>query len=327
MRVVVTGSEGFVGQYICKKFLDEGHQVYGMDNHSKYGGSSRLHHTHQGNFEFIDLDLRDYNKTLDRFYSIEHWTKGNIDLLICCASDVGGIKRLSAYSPADILDNITLDNNTISAANRVRVKKIVYLSSSAIYEGLHKDTRITKSYEEWEDQFLFPHLLSPYSVYKWQTEKTLRDKRRNAIPTVIFRLFNAAGVGDNGAHPHVIADFVKRAKGGPEDPFDIMGDGKQTRNFIHGGDIASYIYKSIHLNNEVLNLGGQGNNISMGELAELIWKRVNPTKPFKINFLDGVKGDIQFSEPNLDKLHKELGPIPFPYKLSYIIDEAIQYYK
>ena len=261
MRVVVTGSEGFVGQYICKKYLDEEHDVYGIDNWEKYGDAPRVH---SGYYSFCRIkgDLRDWETTKNIF---SYLTEDNedIDLLICCASDVGGIKRLSNYSNSDILDNLTIDNNTISAANRVGVKKIVYLSSSSIY-SIYDELPYEEG-DNFEVKFC-SDLLSPYAKYKWQTEETLQTL--NDIPYVIFRLFNAAGVGDEGEHPHVIADFVRRAKYFPDFPFDIYGDGKQTRNFIHGEDIADCIYRSYYVSNEVLNLGAEGNNTSMLSLAE-----------------------------------------------------------
>ena len=56
-KVLLTGSEGFIGGYVVKELLDQGYFVYGIDNLSKYGSIIR-NHSDNKNFEFVDGILK-----------------------------------------------------------------------------------------------------------------------------------------------------------------------------------------------------------------------------------------------------------------------------
>ena len=57
-KVLLTGSEGFIGGYVVKELLDQGYFVYGIDNLSKYGSIIR-NHSDNKNFEFVEGDVKD----------------------------------------------------------------------------------------------------------------------------------------------------------------------------------------------------------------------------------------------------------------------------
>ena len=60
-KVLLTGSEGFIGGYIVKELLEQGYFVYGIDNLSKYGNVIR-NHSDNKNYKFFNDDVK--NKTL-----------------------------------------------------------------------------------------------------------------------------------------------------------------------------------------------------------------------------------------------------------------------
>ena len=55
MKILLTGSQGFIGSYICNELLKEGHQVVGVDNYSKYGHVVRPHDNHK-NFKLYEVN-------------------------------------------------------------------------------------------------------------------------------------------------------------------------------------------------------------------------------------------------------------------------------
>ena len=55
-RILITGSQGFVGSYICAELLEHGYKVIGVDNYSKYGEITRAHDTNP-NFTFCYCDV------------------------------------------------------------------------------------------------------------------------------------------------------------------------------------------------------------------------------------------------------------------------------
>ena len=58
MKILLTGSQGFIGSYICNELLKQGHYVVGMDNYSKYGYVKRPHDKHE-NFKLYEIDVLD----------------------------------------------------------------------------------------------------------------------------------------------------------------------------------------------------------------------------------------------------------------------------
>ena len=56
--VLVTGSQGFIGSYVCTELLNNNYHVIGVDNFSKYGKLTRAHDKHE-NFQFIEEDCSD----------------------------------------------------------------------------------------------------------------------------------------------------------------------------------------------------------------------------------------------------------------------------
>ena len=64
MKILLTGSQGFIGSYICNELLSNGYSVVGVDNFSKYGKLSRPHDTHE-NFKLIEM----LNKFKDKIFN------------------------------------------------------------------------------------------------------------------------------------------------------------------------------------------------------------------------------------------------------------------
>ncbi len=58
--ILVTGSQGFIGSYLCADLLDKGYRVIGVDNFSKYGRVVRPHDNHE-NFVFFEMDVLDFD--------------------------------------------------------------------------------------------------------------------------------------------------------------------------------------------------------------------------------------------------------------------------
>ena len=59
-KILITGSQGFIGSYLCAEFLEKGYDVIGVDNFSKYGPITRPHDNHP-NFHLLEMDVLDFN--------------------------------------------------------------------------------------------------------------------------------------------------------------------------------------------------------------------------------------------------------------------------
>ena len=96
-KVLVTGSEGFIGGYIVKELLNQNYQVYGIDNLTKYGQIIR-NHSDDENYKFFNEDIK--NKDFLKEIMSE------CDYLIAGAAMIGGISYFHELSQRNFLLNM-----------------------------------------------------------------------------------------------------------------------------------------------------------------------------------------------------------------------------
>ncbi|MBX6722244.1 MAG: NAD-dependent epimerase/dehydratase family protein, partial [Dactylosporangium sp.] len=89
MKVLVTGSAGFIGGYVVEELLRRGHEVVGLDNYSKYGPVSRSYDNHPG-YRFVEGDARDTDLLRELLADCDHFIAG--------AAMIGGISYFHTYA-------------------------------------------------------------------------------------------------------------------------------------------------------------------------------------------------------------------------------------
>ena len=106
--VLVTGSQGFIGSYVCNELLKNNYNVIGVDNYSKYGKLTRAHDKHD-NFKLIEDDCSNISflKTMDAF---------QFDYIIAGAAMIGGIAYFHKYAYDLIATNERFISNTFDLA-------------------------------------------------------------------------------------------------------------------------------------------------------------------------------------------------------------------
>ena len=309
MKVLVTGSEGFIGRYIVNELVSRSYQVIGVDNFSKYGKSEVIHHK---NYTFINLDVRDTEKLKIYLQDCDH--------LIAGAALIGGISYFHEY-PFDILSqNEQIIAATCEAAlyaNRLnKLKKITFISSSMVYENV--TTWPTKEGEQLKN----PPPFSAYGFQKLSMEyfaKALWDQYE--VPYTILRPFNCIGIGERKSikdskinsgeiklnMSHVVPDLCQKILKN-QFPVKILGNGNQIRCYTYGGDLARGIVDSLE-NNESTN---QDFNLSTDEittvkdLVEKIWTKINGNRKLELEYETPLKYDVQKRIPDCSKAKKIL---------------------
>jgi len=132
MQILITGAAGFIGFNLSKYLLENSKfKIFGVDNFNTYYSKSlkkdrikELKKFHNFRFEKIDITNK---KKLDIFFK-----KKKISLIINLAAQAG--VRYSLIKPTEYVDNNVLGfYNIISAANKYKVKRIIYASSSSVY--------------------------------------------------------------------------------------------------------------------------------------------------------------------------------------------------
>ena len=111
MKVLVTGSQGFIGSYICNELLSNNYQVVGIDNFSKYGKVSRGHDLHPS-FVLLEQDLC----SLDPEIVLNNEILNDVDYVIAGAAMIGGITYFHKYAYDLLANNERILANTFDLA-------------------------------------------------------------------------------------------------------------------------------------------------------------------------------------------------------------------
>jgi UDP-glucose 4-epimerase len=300
MKVLVCGSEGSLSQAVITNLLNNGHIIRGIDNFFRYGEISR-----KREYEFIKGDLCDLDTAIKA-------TKG-VDYVIQGAARIFGAGGFRKY-PADILSyDVTLHQNVLWGALKNKVNKVVYTSSSMVYE------RATKVPSEENDVDDMPIPLTDYGLSKLVGERLSKAfHNQYGLTYIIWRPFNIITPYEEAdAEPgiaHVFADFIKKIVLDQQNPMEIFGDGEQIRCFTWIGDVASAISEHSFepsTDCEVFNLGNP-EPVTMKELAKRIYHFARNGGFIKIsdelNFtsIPGFQDDVKIRIPSIEKARKVL---------------------
>jgi nucleoside-diphosphate-sugar epimerase len=327
VRILVTGSAGFINGYVVAELLAAGHEVVGIDNYSKYGPVEKSYDRHP-RYHLVKGDAKDVGLLKE--------LAGDCDQILAAAAMIGGISYFHAHAYDLLAENERITAATFDAANwafrQRRLKKINVMSSSMVFES----TTEFPSPEGSERRG--PPPLSTYGFQKLACEYFAQGAHeQHGLPYTIIRPFNCVGVGEQRAlgdeqimsgnvalaMSHVVPDLVQKiAKG--QDPLHLLGQGNQVRHYTYGGDLARGIRACIEnpaAVNEDFNLSTpQGHTVL--ELAEQIWRRLAPGKPFRYVSDDAFRYDVQRRVPDVRKARRLLG-FEATTPLERILDEVV----
>jgi UDP-glucose 4-epimerase len=327
MKVLVTGSAGFIAGYLVEQLLAAGHSVVGVDNYSKYGKVNRSYDAHP----CYHLTVGDA-KDVDMMCELAE----DCDQIVAIAARIGGISYFHQYAYELLAENERIMASTFDAAIHAftngHLQKINVLSSSMVFES-------TSTYPTPEgEQLRCPPPLSTYGFQKLACEYFARGAYEQfKLPYTIIRPFNCVGVGESRAlgncevssgniklaMSHVVPDLLQKVLKG-QDPLHILGSGEQVRHYTYGGDLARGIIACMEhpaaLNND-FNLS-TATSTTVLELAELIWRKVHPTKPFRTVSDAPYEHDVQCRIPDVSKARDVLG-FEATTPLEQVLDELI----
>ena len=311
-KILVTGSIGFIGFHLCKKLLDEGHEVYGIDNINDYydidlklarkktlaNYAAQLDVKKKYNFKKIDISNKKDLFTL--------FKKCNFDIVVNLAAQAG--VRYSIDNPQSYVEsNLVGFVNIVECCREFKIKHLVFASSSSVY-GMNKDQPF-----KIQDKTDFP--ISLYAATKKSNELlAFSYSHLYKIPTTGLRFFTVYGPF---GRPDMA--YFKFTKSIIEDkPIDIYNNGNMKRDFTYIDDIIdgmlSVLDKPPKSNQFDLTLSDApfrvlniGNNkpISLEEFIECIEKALSK-KAIK-NELPMQPGDVPVTYANIDEINKEFG--------------------
>lgn len=323
MKILVTGSAGFIGGYLVRELLEHDYEVIGLDNHWKYGPIEREIDSHP-NYTFVKADAKDVDKLKELLADCDHFVAG--------AAIIGGISLFHELAYDLIAENERLSAAAFDAAiwahREKKLQKITVVSSSMVYES-------AKVYPTPEGaQLSSPPPHSTYGFQKLATEFFAKGAwEQYQLPYTIIRPFNCVGIGERRALvdkdvmsgniklalSHVVPDLVQKILKG-QDPLHILGDGSQIRHYTYGGDLARGIRVCVEhpkAKNEDFNISTAVSTTVL-ELAETIWKRLKPDTEFRYVSDPPFAHDVQKRVPAVEKAKDLLG-----FEATTTLEEAL----
>ena len=313
MKILLTGSQGFIGSYICNELLSHGHKVVGIDNFSKYGKLKRPQDKHE-NFKLYEIDVLD-----NEFHNVVMNEKP--DMIIAGAAMIGGIAYFHKFAYDLMATNERIMAQTFDAAiagyKEGFLKRIIVMSSSMVYEN-------TNIYPTPESALaITPPPLSTYGFQKLACEYFAKGAyEQYGLPYSIVRPFNCVGVGEEDSisehevtsgniklmMSHVLPDLINKVLKG-QNPLHILGCGDQVRCYTNGTDLARGIRLVIESDKAVNNDFNLSTSTATTvlDLAKKIWSYLKPNEEFKYVCDTGFEYDVQMRVPDTTKAKEILG--------------------
>ena len=308
MKILVTGVAGFIGSETARLFLNDGHEVVGIDNLNGYYSPKlkrdRLARIPSERFVFVECDLADKKKLGELF------ERNRFDVVVNLAAQAG--VRYSLVNPQSYVDsNITGFLNVLECARAIPPKHLVYASSSSVY-GRNTETpfRTTDRVEK------------PSSLYA-------ATKRSNELMAETYhhlfhinltglRFFTVYGPwGRPDMSPWLFADAITHGR-----PIKVFNNGKMMRDFTYVGDIVEGIVRVAYDGAEKTEPLNRLYNIGRGEPVKLMDFIATLERNFgreaeKI-MMPMQPGDVEITWADTEALERDIGNKP-----SVTLDEGI----
>ena len=258
MRALVTGGAGFIGSHLAERLLAEGHQVAVLDNLAAGRLKNLSHLRDREGLSVHRADVADLDSIRPFFEGVD-W----VFHLAALADIVPSIVSPLAYHRA----NVGGTASVLEASRGAKVRRFIYAASSSCY-GFPK---IFPTPETAEIRPQYPYALTKYVGEQY----VLHWGRVYGLPVLSLRLFNVYGPRSrtSGAYGAVFGVFLAQKLHG--EPFTVVGDGTQSRDFTFVSDVVEAMVMAARsdLRQEALNVGS-GKTSAVNRLVELLGGQV-----------------------------------------------------
>ena len=254
MKTLVTGGAGFIGSHLTERLLDDGHHVTVIDNCSTGRLANLNHLNNRDELAVFEGDINDRALLAQTFKGVD-W----VFHMAALADIVPSIEHPTEYTTANINGTISV----LEAARHAKVSRFIYAASSSCY-GI-------------PDEFPTPETAPVRPQYPYALSKHLGEEcvmhwaGLYGLPAVSLRMFNIYGPRSrtSGTYGAVFGVFLAQKLAG--EPFTVVGDGEQTRDFTFVTDaVDAFVTAALSdVTGEIMNIGSD-NTYSVNRLVELL---------------------------------------------------------
>ncbi|PIR53624.1 protein CapI [Candidatus Peregrinibacteria bacterium CG10_big_fil_rev_8_21_14_0_10_49_10] len=299
MKILLTGSAGFIGMHTAKALLERGDTVIGFDNFNDYYDPTLKEKRNEmlenyDNFTLIRGDLKDKGALEKAFDALG----SGKDTRVCHLAAQAGVRHSIENPDIFMTDNIEGFANIIELCKDREVGGLIYASSSSVYG----DSDVSPLSEEQNTDAQ----ASLYGMTKKANELQASVYHSlYGLPCTGLRFFTVYGPwGRPDMALYLFTNWIVHGE-----TMKIFGEGKMRRDFTYIDDIVSGVVASLDKNYplEIFNLGGDKTEELM-DYVKIIEECLG--KEGEKSFLPMQPGDVVQTSANVNKARKMLGYDP-----------------
>ncbi|MFP4687164.1 MAG: UDP-glucuronic acid decarboxylase family protein [bacterium] len=314
MDILVTGGAGFLGNHLCRRFVDEGHKVYCFDNLVTGNRKNVEDLLETSKFELIEQDVTEYIDISNHHGKLG---RANVELVVHFASLASPVDYLKY--PIKTLKVGALGTHRTLGVAKEFVAKFLLASTSEVYGD-------PVVHPQPEDYWGNVNPIGVRGVYdeskRFAEALTMAYHRSHGLDTRIVRIFNTYGPGMRLADGRAVPNFIKQALQG--EPLTVYGDGEQTRSFCFVDDLIEGISRLLETDyHQPVNIGNP-DEMTILELAELLIEMTDTDS--EITYKPLPKDDPQVRQPDIS-LARELLDWQPRYTLKEGLQKTIPYFQ
>jgi UDP-glucose 4-epimerase len=304
MKVLITGAAGSLGSAITKRLYEKGIDYMPID----------IAPVDMNGNETTQIDL--VNQFNELFEIANQYDPTHV---IHLAATIYGVAGFNENDYNILADDVTMTKNVIDCTPMGA--KLVFLSSSMVYEKATPRFTLEQSAVKEGDVDLFPAPSTGYGLSKYVGEKMVQaafDGQERGHYT-IWRPFNiitpTEEANEELGYSHVFADYYKNIVKEKLNPVPIIGDGLQIRCFTHISEVAECIVDNLDnpdTDDEIFNIGNR-EPVTMIELAHIMYNNagemglIDANRPLEFTTVKDYPRDVKVRIPNVDKAMRVLG--------------------
>jgi UDP-glucuronate decarboxylase len=305
-KILVTGGAGFIGSHLCKRLLNEGHEVVCLDNYFTGEKRNIINLLDNPYFELVRHDVTmPYYIEVDEIYN-----------LACPASPIH-----YQFNPIKTIKTSVMGAvNMLGLAKRIKAK-ILQASTSEVYG----DPQIHPQPESYWGNVNPIGIRSCYDEGKRCAETLFRDYHyQNQVKIKIIRIFNTYGPNMNPHDGRVVSNFIVQAL--KNEDITIYGDGSQTRSFQYIDDLLEGMIRMMGTDHDFtgpVNIGNPG-EFTIKELAEKVISMTGSSS--KLKFMPLPSDDPTQRKPDITLAQEKLNNWKPEITLDQGLIKTIEYF-
>jgi UDP-glucose 4-epimerase len=313
-KILVTGGAGFIGSHLCELLVDEGCEVFCLDDLSTGSPENVAHLEEHPRFHLV------VESVLSPAVVNELVHKSDVVYHLAAAVGV----RLIVERPFQ--SHVTnVEGTAVVLEHCARFgKRVLVASSSEVYGDHPGEEELVETARR---------IYGPTTATRWAYAAAkaideflaLARHKEDGLDCVIVRLFNTVGARQSARYGNVIPTFITNALAGR--PLEVHGDGSQVRCFCHVSDVVralTGLMASDETSGEIFNVGSN-RPIRILELAERVLELTSSASDLVFVPYDEVYGhgieDMQHRAPSIDKIAAAIGWRP-TLDLARILDDV-----